>query len=96
MEDYNKNDNNHLGVREEEETTNKTFMRKRSSLKPRSSIKDSSLKFDENNVNKTLKKKITWGSNIEEESEIDLAAKKSPEKSYDKAKTCFSEIVIII
>ena len=64
-----------------------TFVRKRSSLKPRSSIKDPNFKHDDHS-SKSLKKKITWNASEELEGE-GISPKKSPERSYDEAKTHF-------
>lgn len=76
------------GNQDEESSNNqKTFMRKRSSLKPRSSIKDNNLKSEEC-LNKSLKRRITWNATDEPEGE-GISPKKSPERSYNEAKTHF-------
>lgn len=98
MEDNNKNENNlnrgSLGVRFDENDTPEdnnrgswTFTRKRSSLKPRTSIKP-----EETMTNKTFKKRITWTSEVLEDSTNQDPM--SPEK-YSQAKTHFSEVVKI-
>lgn len=90
------NDNNtRLGYQdnENEESTNsqKFPLKKRSSLKPRSSIKDPYIRSDEN-PNKSFKRRITFSSN--EESQGVQSPLRSPEKSYKEAKTHFvSEFV---
>lgn len=94
MDDNNKINENvnrgSLGVRfsdtetNEEDQVSYPFCRKRSSLKPRSSVKP-----EEGSVNKTLKKRITWTSEVEENTDITA----SPEKNYNMAKTHFSEVV---
>lgn len=79
-----------LGIHsnDEEGSNNpKTFVRKRSSLKPRSSIKDPNFKHEELS-NKSFKKRITWNATDEPEGE-GISPKKSPERSYNDAKTHF-------
>jgi len=92
MENYN---NTRLGYQdnENEESTNnqKLMLKKRSSLKPRSSIKDPYNRTEEN-PNKSFKRRITFTSN--EESDGVQSPLRSPEKSYKEAKTHFvSEFV---
>ena len=83
--------NEQLGIQgnQNEDSSNnpKTFMRKRSSLKPRSSIKDPNFKYDDYS-NKSFKKRITWNATDEPEGE-GFGPKKSPEKSYNDSKTHF-------
>ena len=92
-------DNKNSTQNETDETTTinkKLILRKRSSLKPaRSSIKDHNLKFEEImqhiNVNKNLKKTISWES--KDEDEADPLEKKPIDRTYSDAKTHYSDIV---
>jgi len=88
-----------LGIHTSEEENSssniKTFVRKRSSLKPRSSIKDPNFKYEEHS-NNSLKRRITWTATDEPETE-GFSPKKSPDRSYNEAKTHFvPQIVNII
>jgi hypothetical protein len=82
-------DNNqysHLALeREDGENTDNLAFARRSSLKPRSS--EAKFKQDESGK-KSFKKKITWSSNDEPEVHCS-SGMKSPERSYDDAKTHF-------
>lgn len=88
-----------LGIHshQDEDSSNNpnTLIRKRSSLKPRSSIKDPNFKHEEFS-NKSFKKRITWNSTDEPEGD-GISPKKSPDRSYNDAKTHFvPEFVILI
>ena len=84
-------ENNYFEMDENRNSTN--VFRKRYSLKPRSSIKEHNLHFDENESKRLSKKKITWYSNGNEGESDHSQGMKSPERSYSEAKTHYSDIV---
>lgn len=65
------------------------LLRKRSSLKQRSSLKDGGFNFPNNKL--ALKRRITWNEDVD----LEEGEKKS-EKSYSDSKTRFSSAVILL
>ena len=91
----NNNDNIQLGIHsnneiEESNNVTKTFMRKRSSLKPRSSIKEPNFNFHDSSQ-KAFQRRITW--NQTDENEEGNNSIKSPQRNYNESKTHFAEFV---
>lgn len=74
------------------------LLRKRSSLKRRSTLKDSNLEAHFNlNVDHGFKRKITWNiDEAEQNTDGESALNKSSDRSYSSAKTHYSDIVLNI
>lgn len=72
------------------------LLRKRSSLKRKSTLKDANMDSNFNfNQDQSFKRKITWNIDEEQNTDLESALNKSSDRSYDSAKTHYSDVAAV-